>query len=446
MQHGPVETHPGYQAALDYMYSFINYENKMPPSPGHAGLNLARMRLLLDAIGRPEERFRSVVIAGTKGKGSTSAMIEAMARASGHRTGFYSSPHLHSWRERIRVGGELISQADVVRQMARVRDYVGRLPVELGPPTTFEIATGLAFLQFADTGVEFAVLEIGMGGRYDTVNIVTPLVSVITPISFDHVGILGSTLAEIAGNKAGIVKPGVPLIIAPQAAEAEMVIRREVGVATPLWQAAPDGVRSLLNVTADDVRPYPVEIGRDTIGLYGAHQIENARLAVGATMLLAERGIAFTSEALAEGLRTVRWPGRFEIVETRPRVVIDGAMNGASAARLRAGLDEIPHKRLFLVLGTSSDKDIAAIAAELVPGAAGVFVTRSRHPRSAQQEVIAAAVEPFLTGSLAITDDIPPALEQAQAIADPDDLICVTGSLFVAAAAREALDLDGVID
>ena len=440
------EARPGYQAALDYLYSFINYENKMPPSADHARFNHARIRHMLHALGGPQERFRSVVVAGTKGKGSTSAMIEAMARAAGFRTGFYSSPHLHSWRERIRVGGRLITQAEVVRQMERMRELVIELPPDLGPPTTFEIATALAFAHFAEQGVDLAVLEIGLGGRYDTVNVVTPLVSVITPISFDHMGVLGSTLEEIAGAKAGILKPGVPAIIASQAPEAEAVIRREAGTRLPLWQARDDGIHPLVNAGVDAPRPYPVAIERRALGLAGPHQVENARVAVGATMLLADQGMVCPPAALAAGLRDVRWPGRFEIVEGRPRVVIDGAMNGASAARLRAGLAELPHERLILVLGTSRDKDIGAIAAELVPGAHAVIVTRSRHPRSAEQELVAAAVEPLLHGPLVITEDIPPALEEARALAGPDDLICVAGSLFVAAAAREALGLAEVVD
>ena len=446
MRRGATGAYPGYQAALDWMYSFINYENRMPPSREHAGLNIERMRWLLPRLGSPHERFPSLIVAGTKGKGSTAAMIESILRAGGYRTGFYSSPHLHSWRERIQVDRELIPQADVVRLMERVKGVVEQLPVEFEAPTTFEIATATALTYFAERGVHVAVLEVGMGGRKDSVNVVTPRLSVITPISYDHVAVLGPTLADIAGAKAGIIKPGVPAITAPQEPEALAVIKQEAGGCSPLWQADAEGLRPLLNGEATATRPYPLAITSEAVALRGAHQTENARLAAGAVMLLEEQGLPVAPAAFAEGLATVRWPARFEVVEGRPVIVIDGAVNGASAARLRAELQTIPHERLILILGTSRDKEMRALAAELVPQASMVIVTRSLHPRSADQETLAAAIEPFLRGPLFITGDIPPALEKARALAGEDDLICVTGSLFVAAAAREALGMPAVID
>ncbi len=437
---------PAYQAALDYMYSFIDYERHMPPSREHARFNFDRMRWLLGQLDEPQRRFPSVVVAGTKGKGSTCAMIEAILRASGYRTGLFTSPHLHSWRERIQVDRKLIAQESVVALVGRIKPLVERLPPELGRPTVFELATAMAFVFFAEQRIEVAVLEIGMGGRYDTVNIVTPRVSAITPISFDHMAVLGPTLAEIASAKAGILKPGVPAVIAPQAAEARAVIEREAGDRTPLWQADPDALRPAANVAESASRPYPLPISSAVVRLRGAHQLDNARVAAGAVMLLDREGLPVRPEAFAAGLGSVTWPGRFEVVDGQPAFAIDGAMNAASAARLRAALAEIPHDRLILVLGTSRDKDIGAIAAELVPHAAAVVITRSRHPRSADAETLAAAVEPLLDGPLFITDDIPPAIEKARQLANEADLICVAGSLFVAAAAREALGLPAVID
>ena len=436
---------PDYQAALDYIYSFINYERQMPPSPEHARFNLDRMRLFLNTLGQPEERFAKVVVAGTKGKGSTAAMIEAILRAGGYRTGLFSSPHLHSWRERVQVDRQLISQPRVVALVERLKPLVDRLPEQLGPPTVFELATAIAFTHFAECGVQIAILEVGMGGRYDTVNVVLPLLSVITPISFDHMAILGPTIRDIAHAKAGIVKPNVPVILGQQPVDARDVILREAGAASPVWQAGPDGVQPVANVMVEP-RPYPIQIASTGLGLRGPHQVENARLAAGAVMLLADHGLAVAEDAFSAGLASVRWPARFEVVEGRPTVVIDGAMNGASAARLREALDSLPHNRIHLVFGTSRDKDIAAIAAELVPVASTVIVTRSLHPRSADIETVAAQVQPYLRGQLFVADDIPPALEQARALADPDDLICVAGSLFVAAAAREALGLAEVMD
>lgn len=438
-------TDAGYQAALDYLYSFINYENRMPPSREHARFNHDRMRWLLGELGQPHLRWPSIVIAGTKGKGSTSAMIEAILRAGGYRTGFYSSPHLHSWRERIQVNRELITQASVVALIDRMKPLVDRLPAELGQPTTFELSTAVAFAHFAASEVDIAVLEVGLGGRYDTVNVVTPRLSVITPISFDHMSVLGNTLAEIASAKAGIVKPGVPAVIAQQAEEAQAVIVREAGTQSPLWQVDFDAVRPLANAAGPPCS-YPLAITAEAIALRGLHQSDNARLATAAVMLLGEQGLKTSTEAIACGLATVSWPARFEVIEGSPTIVLDGAMNGASAERLRESLDTLCYRRLLLVLGTSQDKDIGAIAAALVPGASAVVLTRSRHPRSAEPEALAPAVRPLLSGPLFITDDIPPALEQARSLAGPDDLICVAGSLFVAAAAREALGLASVVD
>jgi dihydrofolate synthase/folylpolyglutamate synthase len=435
---------PRYQAALDYLYSFINYENKMPPSPDHARFNLDRMYQLLAALDHPEASYTKVVIAGTKGKGSTATMLEAMLRAAGHRTGLYSSPHLHSWRERVQVNRELIGQEAMATLVERLKSVVEQIEPQWGAPTTFELATALALTHFAESAVDVAVLEIGVGGRYDSVNVIVPTLSVITPISFDHMAMLGSTLAEIAHAKAGIIKPGVPVLVAPQAPEALTVIVQEAGTHAPVWQATADGVKAI-NQTSSALM-YPVAIEAEHIGLGGFHQIENARVAVGAAMLLGAKGVPIDAQAMAEGLAKVRWPARFEVVDEHPRFIIDGAMNGASARRLRESLAAVPHRHLILVLGTSRDKDIGALAAELVPGMHSVILTRSRHPRSTDAETLADAVTPLLEGFLHLTNTVADAIELARSLAEEDDVVCVAGSLFVAAEAREALDLDAVID
>ncbi len=441
---------PAYQAALDYLYSFINYENKMPPSPDHARFNLDRMRWLLHELGDPHLQYPSVVVAGTKGKGSTSAMIESIARTAGYRTGLFSSPHLHSWRERIQIDRTLITQDDVAAYVEQIKPLVVRLG-ELGPPTVFELTTAIALRFFADQGIDIAVLEVGLGGRYDTVNVVTPRVSVITPISYDHMNVLGRTLGEIAHAKAGIIKPGVPVVTAPQHGEAMDVIAAEAQAQNaPLWIAERSGLRSVLDgselQTSTTRRVPDLQFSNDALG--GPHQLINARVAIAAALLLREGRLNFPDEALTQGLRTVRWPGRFEIVAHDPLIVVDGAMNGDSAHALREALDTLPHTRRILVLGTSGDKDVEAIARELVPGCAAVVVTRSYHPRSADVETIAQQVEPLLDpeAKLVITDDVPPALDAARRLAEPDDLICVAGSLFVAAAAREVVGVAEEID
>lgn len=444
---------PDYQAAMDYIYSFVNYESKMPPSPEHARFNHDRMRALLHELGDPQLRFPSVVVAGTKGKGSTCAFLESIVRAAGYKTGLYTSPHLHSWRERIQVDRTLITQAEVVRRVDQLKPLVARISaLGHGDPTYFELTTALALQYFADRQVDLAVLEIGLGGRYDTVNVVTPLVSVITPISYDHMQVLGSTLPEIASAKAGIIKPQVPVIITPQWLEAEQVICGEAAQQlAPLFRAELEGVRRVgLHGDADQrAFWYPAPIDPHKIGLGGAHQLDNARTAAGAALLLREHGFVIDDAAFAGGLQAAQWPGRFEIVARNPLIVVDGAMNGASAQRLREAINTLDYRRLILILGTSRDKDITAIARELAPHAAVVILTRSYHPRAATPEQLAEHVRPLLAGpdvSVILTPDIPPAIDEARRVAHPDDLICVTGSLFPVAAAREYLGVATEMD
>jgi dihydrofolate synthase/folylpolyglutamate synthase len=426
-----------YQDALDYIYSFIDPARKGASSPEAALRNLDRMRALLATAGDPQAGLPSVVVAGTKGKGSTAAMIEAIARAAGMRTGLFTSPHLNSYRERIQVDREPIGQEELVALTARTRPLLDAFdPEPNGRPTTFDVGLLLALRQFAELAVELAVMEIGLGGRYDTVNTLTPLVSVISSISYDHMSILGASLAEIAWNKAGIIKPGVPVVTVPQQPEAAAVIAEEArALGAPLWVA---GERGLERAGAEP-RPYPVA---PEPALRGGFQRENARLALGAAMLLRDRGLAVDDGAMARGLATVRWPGRFELVPLAPPVLIDGAHNGDSARKLMAAIKaELAPPRIVLILGTSRDKDIAAIAAALAPHAAAVVLTRSHHHRAMDLDRIAVEVRAHLNGPLLVAADVPAALEAARSMAGPADLICITGSLFVVADAREALGL-----
>jgi dihydrofolate synthase/folylpolyglutamate synthase len=427
-----------YQDALDYIYSFIDPTRKASRSPDEAAVNTARMRALLAAAGDPQTAMPAVVVAGTKGKGSTAAMIEAIARAAGLRTGLFTSPHLSSYRERIQVNRDLLSQGELITLAARLQPTIEAFdPAPFGRPTTFDIGLLLALSHFATCGVELAVLEIGMGGRFDAVNVVTPLVSAISSISYDHITILGPSLTEIAWNKAGIIKPGVPVVTIPQPPEAATLITEEViAQGAPLWIAAPTGLQP---PAGGLIRPYSAP---PRPALLGAFQVENARLALGVAMLLRDAGVAISDGVMAAGLASVRWPGRFELIRGAPPVLIDGAHNGDSAQKLAAAMaTEVAHERLVLVLGTSRDKDIAAMAAALVPHAAAVVLTRSGHPRAMDMDRIVAEVGHHLRGPLVVTPDVRSALDAARNLSGPRDLICVTGSLFVVAAAREAMGL-----
>jgi dihydrofolate synthase/folylpolyglutamate synthase len=342
-----------YQDALDYIFSYVNYEKQARYIYNAVAFNLRRMEELLDRLGNPQNAFRCVHIAGTKGKGSTSAMVESVLRAAGYRTGLYTSPHLHTFRERIRVGSRLMAKAELVDILQCCQPAIEATP----GVTAFEVMTALGFLHFARQGVEWAVLEVGLGGRLDATNVVHPAVCAITSLSYDHVELLGHTLSLIAWEKAGIIKAGVPVVSAPQEAEAMGVIRRVCAdTAARLvtvgqdWTVEGDGAE-LTGQTLTIRRPADGLTLRDLrIGLLGRHQWVNATTAVAMLAELNAQGVVIPEEALRRGLATARWPGRFEVLRLRPAVVVDSAHNADSAQKLRAALADWfprpPRKRL----------------------------------------------------------------------------------------------------
>ncbi|MGQ9876777.1 MAG: bifunctional folylpolyglutamate synthase/dihydrofolate synthase [Chloroflexus sp.] len=429
-----------YQEALDYIYSFIDPTRQGSPDPAIAARSLARLRVLLDIAGNPHQQLAAVVVAGTKGKGSTCALIEAMARAAGFRVGLWTSPHLSSYRERIQIDRELISQATLIQLVRDVQPIVDAFDTATyGRPSTFDIGFVMAMRHFVAAHVDLAVVEVGLGGRFDAAATITPLVAVISSISYDHMAILGPTLHDIAYNKAGIMRPGRPAITVPQHPEAAAVFAAEAQtVGAPLWLAAEHAVEPWLASGQPLTYPAPPQPGR----LRGGFQRENARLAMGTALLLRDQGVPIDDQAIRRGLAEAWWPGRFELIAGPPRILVDGAHNGDSAQKLwQAISDELPHRQFILVLGTSRDKDIAAIAAALAPQAAHVIITRSNHPKAMDLDRIAAEVAPFTNAPIQIVPVVAEALATAQALAGHDDLICVTGSLFVVGAAREALGL-----
>lgn len=444
-----------YQAALDYLYRFINTDEPTR-DPALAERKLRRMRVLLALVGSPQNQVPAIVVAGTKGKGSTAAMLESTLRAAGYRTGFWLSPHLHTYRERIQAGGRLITQGELTQAVARLRPLVEHFErseqAHYGVPTTFELGFALALRWFAEQKVQLAILEVGVGGRYDAANVVTPLISLISSISYDHTHILGDTLAMIAHDKAGVMKPGIPTVTVPQSPEAAEVLEqvsREVGA--PLWVAnhaalVRAGAEERSNKEGNTAKEretslcYPVD---PRPALRGCFQQENARLALGGLLLLREQGYTMTDEAMARGLALVQWPGRMEVVAGAPPLVLDGAHNGDSVEKLLRSLrGEFQFKRLVLVIGVTLRKDTLAIVAELVPHASVVVLTHSHHPRAQTDlEQLAAIAAPYVRGDLLLAREVDEALVLARSLARPDDLICVTGSLFLVGAAREVLGL-----
>lgn len=432
-----------YQETLDYLYHFLDSERNLPRTP--VEYNLPRTGALLAHLGDPQDRFPCIVVAGTKGKGSTAAMLEAVLRRAGYHTGLWSSPHLHTYRERIQVARRLISQQELIELVQQTRPQLDTFGEAFGQITTFEAGFVLALRWFAQHNVDIGIIEVGLGGTYDSANMLSPILSVITSISYDHMHILGDTLTKIAGEKAGIMRAGRPAVTGAQHPEAlAALVAAAKHYDAALWQAlaAPGGV-DLAQPASDETLRYN---GPLHPALGGAFQRDNAAIAAGAALLLRRSGWAIDDSAIATGIEEATWPGRMEIVGGAPPIVLDGAHNGDSSRRLIEALrEQFGQRPITLVLGTSRDKDLPRMLPELVPHAAAVVLTRSRHPRALDDlAALKAQIAPLLSSAatpVALTDDIPEALEQARALAAPGSVICVTGSLFVVAAAREALGL-----
>jgi dihydrofolate synthase / folylpolyglutamate synthase len=435
-----------YQQALNYINSYTDYE-KTPVPHAAANYDLRRVVELMGYFDNPHLKTKAVHITGTKGKGSTAAMIASVLTAAGYKTGLYTSPHLLDLRERVRIGKTLIPKSALAEIMERlvpaIEDVNGR--ATFGKITTFEVLTAIAFMYFAERKTDYQVLEVGLGGTYDATNIIpAPQVCVITSISYDHTEILGNTLTEIAVEKCGIIKPGCPVVSAPQKAEAAAVIRRvcaergcilfEVGRDITFREIDFDMGSQHLMVSG---RLGSYEI---VIPLLGEHQMLNAATAVGAFEVLMEKGVAIKTRDIASGMAAVSWPGRFQVIGRHPVIVLDGAHNPDSARRLRETVERyMQNQKAVFVFGASADKDIAGMAAELYPIAGRVIATRANHPRAAAPDRIAAE---FASRGVAteVANNVDEALDRAVSCAGESGFVCITGSLFVVAEALRLAD------
>ncbi len=426
-------TDPRYQDALDFLYSFIDHSVERSHRYSPEAFDLGRERRLLASLGGPHRRYPSLHIAGTKGKGSVSALLASALRAQGHRTGLYTSPHLLRFTERIQVDGEEIPEWEVVRLVDRLKGVVDQVP----GITTYELTTALGFLYFAERRVDVAVVEVGLGGRLDATNVLTPLVSVITSISLDHTHLLGDTLGQIAREKAGIIKPGVPVVVAPQPPEAMEAIR-EVAEArrSPLVAV---GERWRWEQTAGDLRGQRIRLwslddGSEAeleIPLLGGHQRVNAAVAYVTLQVARGRGLEVDEGAIEQGFRSVRWPGRFQVLSESPALVVDAAHNRESAAWLCRTLEEhFPRRPRLVIFGASADKDVEGMMAELLPAADRVYLTQAVHPRAASPEELRARI-PETRVPMEASVPVAEALETALAECPPGGVVVATGSLFV---------------
>jgi dihydrofolate synthase/folylpolyglutamate synthase len=439
--------------ALQYWFRRIDFERKTP-RPGD--LKLDRMCVLLERLGNPHEAFRILHLAGSKGKGSTAAMLDAILRVQGYRVGLFTSPHLEHVEERIRVDGEPIGRAELAAQLEEIHAAArAPAPGDDAPLndflTFFEIATAVGFLHFAARRVEWAVLEVGLGGRFDSTNVCVPEVAIVTSISFDHTETLGSTLAQIAMEKAGIIKPGRPTVSGVVDADARAVIEdRCRAVGSPLLQLGRDFQfdHEPAHINFDE-RPARVSVQtwRQSwqsleLNLVGAHQAANAALAVAAVECLRDRDVPLGDDAVARGLAGVQWPARLEILKRRPLIVLDCAHNVASALALReALLASFPSRgRRILIFAGSRDKDIAGMLAVLAPIFSDVIFTRfEQNPRAVPIDRLVELAPPDAACRQHRADHPAAALALAEALAQPDDLICVTGSVFLAGEFRPLL-------
>jgi len=439
-----------YESAVARMYAL---GHELANTPSHK-FDLRHMRVLLGALNHPEGRFPSVLVAGTNGKGSTAATLASILRASGLRAGLYTSPHLVRINERIRISGIEIADDD----FAFLHDVVDRTAerlVEEGDlpwhPSFFEMLTAIAFEYFAQNKVYIAVLEVGMGGRLDATNVVEPWVSVITDIALDHQKFLGNTVAEIAGEKAGIIRAGGVVVTLPQLPQANDVIGNtilELGAqaVSAVPYVPPISPASTNHSTAAGFSRYPLQVLGKQIqvetSLVGRHQLRNVALAIATAEVLTHQGFPVTPESIERGIRETRWPGRFQILPStsgNPEYVFDVAHNPAGAWALRSTLsgryDERP---LIFVFGAMRDKAIGEIAEILFPLAKRVIVTRAENPRSATADEIREAAA--RTGSdIEDAAEVFSALQRARSLAGSQGVVVITGSIYIVGEAMRVL-------
>ena len=433
-----------YREALKYLDSFVNFEK----SDGYnykTSFKLERMKRLAALLEDPQRYARSIHIAGSKGKGSTASYVHSILGSAGFKTGLYTSPHLVSFRERIRINNELISEEDLSRILSNIKETIeAHMKDEM--PTFFEVYTAIAYLYFKEKNVDFAVYEVGLGGRLDATNVIEPLACAITPISYEHTDKLGYTLSEIAAEKCGIIKDNAVCVSAPQEEAALKTIEKTCKEKNArLFVVGKD-------IIFDELRSNDKEEVFNVFGLFGEyplltskligpHQMINASVAIGVAEALKLRGITISADAIRDGVENARWEGRLEIINRRPFIVLDGAQNRESAKTLVSAIKKIfKYKKLILVFGVSKDKDVGGMLEEMLPICDSIVLTKSKvlnralEPAKIKEEILNMK---YNIEDTILTYNTEEALNRALSIASPEDLVLITGSLFIVGEAKE---------
>jgi dihydrofolate synthase/folylpolyglutamate synthase len=437
-----------YASAVNYLLS-LGRELAAPTQAAAAKFNLENINVLDERLGHPSRAYPTAHIAGTNGKGSTAAFLESILRNAGLRTGLNTSPHLERINERIRVDGEEIGDEAFARVFTRIHETIEQLLADgklRAHPTYFECVTAMAFEYFAQQHVGFAIFEVGLGGRLDATNILLPAVTIISRVDFDHENFLGHSLTEIAGEKAGILKPGIPVVVAEQHSEARDVIlarAKELGCSVVETQEVYQIHEKPRAATPAQRTPHPGLFAANIVeresrwsldiapSLPGRFQVQNAVNALAAARLLAARGLAITDEAIATGIANTVWPGRLEVLQSVPDIYLDGAHNPSAARELAAFLSEnFAGRKIWLLYGALRDKSVDEVAGQLFPLAAEVIITEPRTPRAISAEQLAEIAGHHAQHSQT-TPDAERALDYVVASARPEDVIFITGSLYL---------------
>ncbi len=429
--------------AAAYLSGLIDREKR--PEFDYERIHLGPIRALLRHLDHPERDLPALHIAGSKGKGSTALLSEAVLRAAGRRVGTFTSPHLETWTERFRIDGRDVEGSTLARVIDRMRPHVDALRAgdPALAPSFFDVTTAAALVLFREAAVDFAVLETGLGGRLDSTNVCVPAVTCVTSIEFEHTEQLGSRLGEIAAEKAGILKPGVPVVLGPlPAAARSVVLARALEVGSPVVELGAALRFELREESLDGLRLHLEDDALDVevrVPVLGAHQAVNAALAVACVRRVLGTEDSLSS-AVVRGLAAVALPGRVEVLERDPTLIVDSAHTAASARALADSLSRHPRRRTRLVLSISAGKDVASILEALLPIATGVIVTGAESARSLPPGEIAAAVR-------AAAPDLPLdvianphfAVREARKGLGPGDFLCATGSVYLAGIARRVL-------